>query len=566
MATPPLSALFAPNNANPKITFKLSSMKALRSGLSALGLNSVENIPDEFSWKENGDLAPPPDQGVCGNCWAQASINALTDKFRVFKKVKDLVLDPIVLTTCVKTDMMQGCNGGMPYYAGKWLEENGATDPKKDGQCSDGTTLPTWKEYYESSMSKVKEFLKANPSATPEEVQKATMGILMSFECTDVLKKCKFPYKVASGSTRSLTIPKNDGSVDPQATLHNIKTSIMNTGPVVAVFQVYYDLQAGNSIFTKPDGIKYKWDATRGIYIPGSYTNDLQALYNNAPDNLKQSLAGMNGKWGEPAEGGNAYHAVEIVGWGKDDTYGSYWIVKNSWGTGWADGGYWKHIMWAPDKNSCFIDVPTIYSDKGGLGGCITFTIDESVDVDGGDDKPAPAPSPPPKPEPKPTPPPRPTPPPDDSSRSLSSTREEDDWTAKIISKKGGMIALYVVVGILVLALIYEIYSFYTEKSDAGSTTPVASAQATVPAPAPTVPTPSPTMSTPAPTMSTPAPTVPTTTPVPPAKTATVPGSNPLTRSIRLLTGQPSPRPSPVVYVKTETVGDQTVTIISKEQ
>lgn len=34
-------------------------------------------------------------------------------------------------------------------------------------------------------------------------------------------------------------------------------------------------------------------------------------------------------------------HSVTMVGWGVDSDSGiEYWIVKNSWGTGWGDNGY----------------------------------------------------------------------------------------------------------------------------------------------------------------------------------------------------------------------------------
>lgn len=35
-------------------------------------------------------------------------------------------------------------------------------------------------------------------------------------------------------------------------------------------------------------------------------------------------------------------HAIALVGWGHDEECGDYWILRNSWGTGWGESGYMR--------------------------------------------------------------------------------------------------------------------------------------------------------------------------------------------------------------------------------
>ena len=50
----------------------------------------------------------------------------------------------------------------------------------------------------------------------------------------------------------------------------------------------------------------------------------------------------------DPTSGSRAVggHAVRIMGWGNDTEAGEYWIVANSWGSGWGESGYFR-IAWA---------------------------------------------------------------------------------------------------------------------------------------------------------------------------------------------------------------------------
>jgi len=109
-----------------------------------------------------------------------------------------------------------------------------------------------------------------------------------------------FPYE-------GLNVPCSDKCDDWEDTAWNItswegiplkreaiKQAIIDKGPVLTGMEVYYDF----------------FDYTEGIY-----------------QHVSGSLAG--------------YHAITIVGFGVYNDM-DYWIVKNSWGTGWGEDGYFR--------------------------------------------------------------------------------------------------------------------------------------------------------------------------------------------------------------------------------
>lgn len=58
--------------------------------------------------------------------------------------------------------------------------------------------------------------------------------------------------------------------------------------------------------------------------------------------------------------GANLDHAIVAVGWGNDPTYGGYYIVRNSWGTGWGMQGY-VNIGQAAYPGICGINMDVEY-------------------------------------------------------------------------------------------------------------------------------------------------------------------------------------------------------------
>lgn len=127
---------------------------------------------------------------------------------------------------------------------------------------------------------------------------------------SDVFMVTKEIPEDASEDEKAATIKEN---------VENMKQSIFNEGPLVVVFAVPDDFKDydGNTIYQSPEGF-------------------------------------------DPSKS-DAWHAVEMVGWGKDEASGqSYWVCRNSWGDKWpvvhkkCNGmGFFYIVM---GKNDCAIE------------------------------------------------------------------------------------------------------------------------------------------------------------------------------------------------------------------
>lgn len=297
---------FTPACGVPVDTLQIPTQEALDASLGITGVDfedaiRAEHLPEEFDAREKWpalDAFGIRNQGQCGSCWAVSCASAITDRLAIhFDKKVPLSAQPLI-----------SCGGPGEHSP---LTGNPALSDVPSAYCGpassqgatgcQGNALVGGLLYMEKNGT-------VPDAISPYQSDSSRYVPSCKTLCESLLD---YPEVVQAGAHVLKTKTKIDLAHPSSNLAHNIvkmKEEIMTNGPIQAAFTVF------NSFIT-------------------FFRQNPTGIYRNTPGHVA---------------GG---HAVKLVGWGTDEESGDqYWIVENSWGHEWGDGGYFKMFMAKPNN------------------------------------------------------------------------------------------------------------------------------------------------------------------------------------------------------------------------
>jgi hypothetical protein len=281
-------------------------------------------------------LKPIRTQGSCGACWAFAAVTVLQTRLAICTGGRyNLELSPAKMVLCnMGSDKEYAMakaqlEKGLPYdynlaNAGSKVREDERQAVAAVG-CSGETLISAWQYLFRFGVPEEKCITYGNSVDDKVDLESYN-GVDALVTCADVISDtydtCPTDGKQmqihCAGTFYYVPGSSNAPAGMPKGTSEDIKRDIYHWGPVSTGMDVYADFMT--------------WDG-KGVY-----------------------------KWdGKAASQGG--HAVVIVGWGSEAGT-PYWIIRNSWGPGWGEDGYFR-ILRGQDhcgiEHNVFTGVPRLY-------------------------------------------------------------------------------------------------------------------------------------------------------------------------------------------------------------
>lgn len=301
-------------------------------------------IPDSFDGRKvwEGLITPVMNQGACGSCWAFASTSTLADRFNIQSLgLMHIRLSPVKLILC---DF-----GGQEFKV-----KHPETDPGGladvnvaslvSGACYGNTLYDAWRYLYVIGTN-TEECIPYDENFGKGQTK---FKSLSTFEKASELPLCT----VISGKIGDMC----------SNVRYNDETGEETGDPARFYRALHFYAVAGTD---KDQGNEY--DIRYNIFCWGPVSSGMDVYPDFYTFNPKEEIYEWNGEG--PRVGG---HAVEIMGWGIETTGRNrgkkYWLIKNSWGTEWGDGGYFKMIR---GTNNCKLEeniitgVPDFFYPEG---------------------------------------------------------------------------------------------------------------------------------------------------------------------------------------------------------
>lgn len=247
-------------------------------------------VPDEFDGRTKWNIVPPQDQGGCGSCWAYAGVTTLNDRFNIIGKLDlELSISQTVLCDWHGKDVF--IPGEDEETVFRQLETARINkEVLADAACFGNTLYDTWRHLFvwgtTTNSCVPKTVLNEEEVSANEPLCAEVMG--SNFDLCHDGTPARF--------YRSLSFYIVPGVEESGGSELVIRREMFKYGTVSTAIDIFQDFYALNPL---------------QIY-----------RYNGI----------------SPYVGG---HAIVLVGWGEENGI-KYWIARNSWGTKWCDGGFFR--------------------------------------------------------------------------------------------------------------------------------------------------------------------------------------------------------------------------------